>query len=468
MLGDLKQQLEGLGRLNLLDATVAKTMKYLGTSETNQSDETLARRAEALTVVAELRYAQGNVEEAIVAGKDAVATARTVVRRAPSDRADEHLARALYAVGEPSLEAGNFAETTAGTEEALAIAVRLLAADPASTQRSTLAAALYDQRAYIYGWGPEPVAAAAQANWRHCIETLKPALTRDDAWPPQLRYLIRCEAALGVSLYLAKAPNAELVGHFDAMLADADAAMKRFPEDRSLLGVILYGLSNATASYEKVQLPEKAVRASAQALVIGRQLVAFEPNNVEFKRQLMQALRRQAQLDLVSRQWVSARAPLDEALQMAPSVLEGTANGHESRRMVMYLRTLRAYQAAMGPRDRAAALEDARAGFALFHPADTDANLLQAAADLALVQWALARGLDAAQAAQAEDQSRQLVALIEAKKDPALTEWRPAAVLYLSGHIEEGDRQAYDPYWLVEWLRAEGCAKRACPVKPAR
>ena len=71
-------------------------------------------------------------------------------------------------------------------------------------------------------------------------------------------------------------------------------------------------------------------------------------------------------------------------------------------------------------------------------------------------------------AQHAAEESRRLVALIESNKDPALTEWRGAAVSYLSGNIEEGDRQAYDPYWLVEWLRTQACAHRACPVKAAR
>jgi eukaryotic-like serine/threonine-protein kinase len=84
MLGDLRERLEPVGRLDALDGVAAKALDYFASVEPDQlTDADLFRRAKALTQIGEVRIAQGDLAAAQRSLGDARALAVDLDRRQP-------------------------------------------------------------------------------------------------------------------------------------------------------------------------------------------------------------------------------------------------------------------------------------------------------------------------------------------------------------------------------------------------
>lgn len=86
MLGDLRKKLEGVGRLEVLDAVGEQAMAYFAAVPAVElSDEELARRAKALYQIGEVRVNQGQLPAAELAFLEAVRLAEALVARSPEN-----------------------------------------------------------------------------------------------------------------------------------------------------------------------------------------------------------------------------------------------------------------------------------------------------------------------------------------------------------------------------------------------
>jgi serine/threonine-protein kinase len=86
MLGDLRQKLEPVGRLDVLDGVGAKAMDYFAAVAPEAlSDEELLRRSTALYQIGEVRIAQGNLPAARQPLEESLALAQALVARDPRD-----------------------------------------------------------------------------------------------------------------------------------------------------------------------------------------------------------------------------------------------------------------------------------------------------------------------------------------------------------------------------------------------
>jgi serine/threonine protein kinase/tetratricopeptide (TPR) repeat protein len=86
MLGDLRKKLEGVGRLEVLDAVGEQAMAYFAAVPAAElSDEELARRSKALYQLGEVRVNQGQLPAAELAFRQAVRLAEALVARAPDN-----------------------------------------------------------------------------------------------------------------------------------------------------------------------------------------------------------------------------------------------------------------------------------------------------------------------------------------------------------------------------------------------
>jgi tetratricopeptide (TPR) repeat protein len=86
MLGDLRQQLEPVGRLDLLDGVSAKVLAYYGKARTDRlDDKALAQRAKAQTLLGTIREQRGDLAGAQDAFGQAAATTHALAARDPSN-----------------------------------------------------------------------------------------------------------------------------------------------------------------------------------------------------------------------------------------------------------------------------------------------------------------------------------------------------------------------------------------------
>jgi tetratricopeptide (TPR) repeat protein len=86
MLGDLRQQLEPVGRLDVLDGVSAKVLAYYAKAKTDRlDDKALAQRAKAQTLLGTLRENRDDLAGAEDAFRQAAATTHALVERDPTN-----------------------------------------------------------------------------------------------------------------------------------------------------------------------------------------------------------------------------------------------------------------------------------------------------------------------------------------------------------------------------------------------
>ena len=132
MLGDLRDKLEPIGKLDALDGVGSRVLAYykkVGTTEL--SDAALSQRSKALSLMAEVANLRGDTDGALRLYQEAAAGTEEAIRRAPDDpqRLFDH-AQNVFWIGEIARQRGdsNGAERSARAYQQLA--GKMVAADP--------------------------------------------------------------------------------------------------------------------------------------------------------------------------------------------------------------------------------------------------------------------------------------------------------------------------------------------------
>lgn len=132
MLGDLKDKLEPIGRLDALDGVGSRVLAYYqkeGTSEL--PDAALMQRARALSLMGEVSNARGHLDEAERLYTEAMAGTAEAVRRSPNDaeRIFEH-AQNVYWIGDLARQRGELPRAEAGLRQYKNLADQMTALEP--------------------------------------------------------------------------------------------------------------------------------------------------------------------------------------------------------------------------------------------------------------------------------------------------------------------------------------------------
>jgi len=86
MVGDLRQQLEPIGRLEILDTVAQKALEYFAAVGENElTDEELFRRSETLNQLGQVRLAQGNQDAALDAFRESLRLSLALAERDPEN-----------------------------------------------------------------------------------------------------------------------------------------------------------------------------------------------------------------------------------------------------------------------------------------------------------------------------------------------------------------------------------------------
>jgi tetratricopeptide (TPR) repeat protein len=158
MLGDLRQKLEPIGRLDALDAVGSRALEYFEKQDKSElSDDALAQRSKALTLMGDIANTRGDLEGALARYREAMAGTSEMVRRNPDDpqRLFEH-AQNVFWVGDVALRRGQVDRAEAAMREYKRLADAMTAIEPANPKflletkyaDSNLGIILYKQRQY--------------------------------------------------------------------------------------------------------------------------------------------------------------------------------------------------------------------------------------------------------------------------------------------------------------------------------
>jgi eukaryotic-like serine/threonine-protein kinase len=136
MLGDLKDKLEQIGRLDVLDSVAARALAYYeGQHESSLSDDALAQRSRALIMMGQVASARGDLAAALRFFRTAHSGTTEALRRAPdnADRIYDH-AQTVFYLGDIARARANPAAAEAALREYKRLAQRLIAVDPTSAR----------------------------------------------------------------------------------------------------------------------------------------------------------------------------------------------------------------------------------------------------------------------------------------------------------------------------------------------
>ena len=158
MLGDLRDKLEPVGRLDALDAVGSHALAYYQKQDKSSlPDEALAQRSRALSLLAEIATLRGDFDGALRRYDEAMAGTAEMVRRAPDDpqRLFDHAQNVFY-VSSIARQRGQMARAETALREYKRLADRMVAIDPDNRKwrmetqyaAANLGIALFEQRRF--------------------------------------------------------------------------------------------------------------------------------------------------------------------------------------------------------------------------------------------------------------------------------------------------------------------------------
>jgi len=136
MLGDLKERLEPIGRLDVLDSVAARALAYYEKQDEGRlSDDGLAQRSRALTLMGEIANMRGDLATALRFYRRAFVSTEEALSRAPDDpqRMFDH-AQNVFWVGYIDRQRGEVRRAETAFREYDRLARAMVAADPSSTR----------------------------------------------------------------------------------------------------------------------------------------------------------------------------------------------------------------------------------------------------------------------------------------------------------------------------------------------
>ena len=168
MVGDLKDKLEPIGKLDALDGVGARVLAYYSKQDTSElSDAALLQRSRALSITAQVANSRGNLDDALRLYREAAAGTAEAIRRNPDDpqRVYDH-AQNMFYLADIATNRGRLDTAEAAFREYKRLANRMVELDSNNMKYRmevqyadvNLGSVLYAQRRF-----PEAAAQYAQA-----------------------------------------------------------------------------------------------------------------------------------------------------------------------------------------------------------------------------------------------------------------------------------------------------------------
>jgi tetratricopeptide (TPR) repeat protein len=211
MLGDLREKLEPIGRLDVLDSVGAKALAYYESQDkSGLSDEALAQRSRALTLMGEMAFTRGDLDGALRRYREAMASTGEAAHRFPDNPQSlfDH-AQNVFWVAYVDFRRGDSDKAVGGFREYRRLADRMIALAPGNADY---------RMERIYADTNLGTVLASQRRFGEAAEVYQQSLDRSEdlaaKFPGNLDYQRHLAEALA---WLAQAR--EDVGQFDEAIA---------------------------------------------------------------------------------------------------------------------------------------------------------------------------------------------------------------------------------------------------------
>jgi len=327
MVGDLRERLEPLGQLDVLDSVGDKTLDYFSSlSDEDITDEALGNRAMALCQIGEVRVAQGKLDQAMSAFGECLAYARTLSARVPNNGEWLfQLGQAHFWVGYIHWQRSDLDTATQQFQNYLDVSQRLVALDPDSSNwQLELSYAHNNLGSVLHARGDLDMALEQFRISIEIKESLVAAHPENNAWKLELAdsysWLGSVMQALGIldqalELHRAQVAIATAVLATDPENTDSQ---RRLSIALQLLGQLMEDLGNG----------EKAVDQIEQALAISRKLVKHDVENTLWQRDLGSAHAGMGRVLLLSGDFSNALAHFRQSVALTERLLalDGSKN----------------------------------------------------------------------------------------------------------------------------------------------
>ena len=282
MVGDLREKLEPIGRLDALDGVGSRVLSYYSRQDTSDlSDDALLQRSRALNLMAEVTYNRGNLDQAERLYQQAMASSGEAVRRSPRDpkRLFEHAQNVFY-VGEVARYAGRPADAEAAYREYKRLADEMSGLEPDNLKYrmevlyadEDLGISLYDEHRFT----------EAAEKFGGLLASLKQL---SSIYPSNVTYQKQLAEALG---WAADAQRA--LGNIDSAIGTRRrqvallAALSGAGADSNVRARLIYaheGLGLALADHSQSNASVEELHAAVDG---AESLIALEPRNADWKR----------------------------------------------------------------------------------------------------------------------------------------------------------------------------------------
>jgi tetratricopeptide (TPR) repeat protein/predicted Ser/Thr protein kinase len=438
MLGDLRDKLEPLGKLDLLDTTGDKALAYFASLAPDEmTDADRLRHARALMQVGQVRIAQGQAGAAQQLFAQALRTTRSLDARAPgTPEVLKALGAARFWVGYVHWNEGRLDAALAEFREYLGVAQQLVAREPGSAEwQMELAQARGNIGAVLQAKGDLE---AAIPEFREAVAAQQRLVDRDASRPEWLRELANSQSWLGDALQrTGDVPGA--TEQYHANVANLLRLRQADPENR--LWQYLQCISHTKVGLV-MRLSHELEAAQAEyeaSRDLARSLTAHDPANLDWRRELGSTLAGLGRVHLARGDVPTARAALEESVSVLGQVAGADVGNADFRQQLASARALlsRVYELEGRLSDALQLADEAAESVApLGERADppTQRRVAEAALARARALARLGRGAEAARAIDRAVASSDAIGL--ATRDPDLLMLR-AEILLRAGRAAE-------------------------------
>jgi tetratricopeptide (TPR) repeat protein len=319
MLGDFRQQLESLGKLELLKNVGDKAMAYFSSLTARDiTDASLLRRAQALRQIGDVRLLLGEFTPALAAFEESLTLSQALSQRTPDNQEWLFaLGNAWFWVGYTHWQKGDLAAAVAPMNEYLKAAERLVSLAPEKAEwRLEQGYALANLGSLAFAMGDSDLAIRHFEASNRVAEGLIATAPADVgvlrnrienySWLGRIREK-RGELRDSVALY---ARSLEFATELLALQPDD----RRIQEDEVLRRKLYANVLRLTGEVAE------ASRITLQSLYRARALAELDPANVQWQWLLASVLQQYATLLRADRQCDAALRTIDETLQIAARI----------------------------------------------------------------------------------------------------------------------------------------------------